>query len=173
VVEFFRFSLLVLGCKRLVVDTVQRLVGLGTQNENQTQIEGRIVKKLDEMAKEMKVIVVLVGQSNKEAEGIQEVKRDEHGVLRGSKELSDVAYAVYLLHRKRKKVGEGEVPTDILEYETDVVLKKDRGRGPAPAVVRLTYQKRTSSFALAATSSQEEAQKELAGPSAYDDPLEF
>lgn len=155
VVEFFKFALAVTGCKRLVIDTVRRLVGMGTQNENETQLEGRIVKKLDEMSKKMKVITVLVGQSNKESEGIQEVKKDEHGVLRGSKELTDVAYAVYLIHRKRKKAVEGETVQEILEADTDIILKKDRGRGTASAFVRLTYLKKFSSFGAAASRSVE------------------
>ena len=174
VVDFFKFALAVTGCKRLVIDTVRRLVGMGSQRENENQLEGRICKKLDEMSKAMKVITILIGQSNKEAEGLQEAKHDEHGVLRGSKELSDVAYAVYLLHRKRKKVKEGEAPTDILDAECDVVLKKDRGRGSAPALVRLTYMKKTSRFALAATLSQQQQAAQdtppISGPGGFDDP---
>jgi hypothetical protein len=57
-----------------------------------------------------------------------------------------VAYGIYLLHRKRKPVIEGQEQKELLELETEVVLKKDRGKGPGNAVVRMTYDPATSRF---------------------------
>lgn len=144
VMDFIEQTLCVTGATRMVIDTLHRIIERGSR-ESQTEAEGRIVKRLEAMAIKYGTIFVLVGQSNKEAEEIKELRKDAHGVLRGSRELTDVSYAIYLLHRKRKNPGAGEVK-DLLELETDVILKKDRGKGPGNAIVHLIYRPECSRF---------------------------
>jgi hypothetical protein len=89
-------------------------------------------------------IFVLVGQSNKEAEDLKEQRNDSHGILRGSRELVDVSYGIYLLHRKRK--GNHNDTNDLLELQTEVILKKDRGKGPGKATAHLIFRPDCSKF---------------------------
>ncbi len=92
-------------------------------------------------------IFILVGQANKEAEDLKEKRRDSKGVLRGSREIFDVACAVYLLHRK-KKGDDATDTTDLLEAETTVTMEKNRTSGPGRQLVKLQYNRDHSRFFL-------------------------
>lgn len=143
VLEFIEQTIKVTGATRFVIDTLHRVVEK-MPRESQTEAEGRVVKKLEALGIKYGTIFVLIGQSNKEAEDLKELRHDAEGVLRGSRELMDVAYGVYLLHRKKKNT---DTPTnDLLELETKLILKKDRGKGPGGAVVRLVYNPKDSRF---------------------------
>jgi replicative DNA helicase len=143
VIKFLEEVVKVTGATRFVIDTIHRVVG-AQGRETQTEAEGRVVKAIERIGIKYNCTFVLIGQSNKEAEGLKESNRDELGVLRGCREITDVAYAVYLLHRKRIKQENGS--NDILELKCDVHLKKDRGRGPGASMVSLVYDKKTSTF---------------------------
>jgi hypothetical protein len=144
VLDFIEQTIKVTGCTRFVIDTFHRAVERGPR-ESQTEAEGRAIKALELLGIKYGTIFVLLGQSNKEAEDLKEERKDSHGVLRGSKEMMDVSYGVYLLHRKKKNVQSGETK-EILELETEVILKKDRGKGPGNAVVHLIYRPECSKF---------------------------
>ncbi len=143
VIKFLEEVVKVTGATRFIIDTIHRVVG-SQGRESQTEAEGRVVKAIERIGIKYNCTFVLIGQSNKEAEGLKESNRDELGVLRGCREITDVAYAVYLLHRKRIKQEEGA--KDLLELKCDVHLKKDRGKGPGASMVSLVYDKRTSTF---------------------------
>lgn len=145
VIDFIETTIKVTGATRFVIDTLHRIIQ-NAGRQSMTEAEGSVVKKLEALAVKYGTIFILIGQSNKEAEDLKEQRRDAHGNLRGSRELSDVAYGVYLLHRKRKPSVEGQEQKDLLELETEVVLKKDRGKGPGNAVVRMLYDPATSRF---------------------------
>ena len=143
VIKFLEEVVKVTGATRFIIDTIHRVVG-SQGRETQTEAEGRVVKAIERIGIKYNCTFVLIGQSNKEAEGLKESNRDELGVLRGCREITDVAYAVYLLHRKRIKQEEGS--RDLLELKCDVHLKKDRGRGPGASMVSMVYDKKTSTF---------------------------
>jgi replicative DNA helicase len=144
VIAFIEHVVQVTGATRFVIDTVHRVVGQSGR-ESQTEAEGRVVKEIERIAIKYACTFILIGQSNKEAEGLKEANRDELGVLRGCRELTDVAYGVYLLHRKRINQKDSDA-NDILESKCDVHLKKDRGRGPGKPMVSLVYGKPCSNF---------------------------
>jgi KaiC/GvpD/RAD55 family RecA-like ATPase len=158
VLEFIEQVIQVTGATRFVIDTLHRVIEK-TGRESQTDAEGRVVKTLEKIGNKYGTIFVLIGQSNKEAEDLKEQRHDSHGVLRGSREMLDVSYAVYLLHRK-KKGEEGNVK-DLLEKETDVILKKDRGKGPGNAIVHLIYRPECSKFFELTKTSEEPPQQPM------------
>jgi len=147
VMTFIETTIEVLGATRFVIDTLACVVGR-SEGESQTEAEGRLVNRLEKMGAQYGCTFILIGQSNKEAEGLKETSKDAQGVLRGSRELMDKAYGVYLLHRKRKPtaVAEGETVKDLLDERTLLILKKDRGRGPGNAVVNMVYVPAESKF---------------------------
>lgn len=145
VMDFLEQTIRVTGATRMVIDTLHRLIEK-MPRESQTEAEGRVVKRLEALGIKYGTIFILIGQSNKEAEDLKEARRDSYGVLRGSRELQDVAYGIYLLHRKRK-AGSDE-KNQILENETQMVLMKDRGKGPGSALVKLAYRPEVSKFYL-------------------------
>ena len=160
VLGFIEQTIRVTGATRFVIDTLHRIIGVGPR-ENMAQAEGRVVKQLEALSVKYGTIFILIGQSNKEAEAIKEQRHDSEGVLRGSRELSDVAYGIYLLHRKRKT---GTQITAILEMETDVILKKDRGKGPGAAVAYLLFRPQSSKFVeLDTTNREQEAPPMISG----------
>jgi KaiC/GvpD/RAD55 family RecA-like ATPase len=159
VLEFIEQTIKVTGATRFVIDTLHRVIEK-TGRESQTDAEGRVVKHLEALGAKYGTIFILIGQSNKEAEDLKEQRHDSHGVLRGSRELFDVAYGVYLLHRKRKK--DESNPKDLLELETDVILKKDRGKGPGSAIVHLIYRPECSKFYEVAQQADSNAPPNLA-----------
>jgi KaiC/GvpD/RAD55 family RecA-like ATPase len=144
ILEFIEQTIRVTGATRFVIDTLHRVIEKSGR-ESQTEAEGRIVKRLEQLGSKYGTIFILIGQSNKEAEDLKEQRHDSHGILRGSRELQDVAYGVYLLHRK-KKTNDKDAK-ELLELETDVVLKKDRGKNPqGRAIVHLIYRPECSKF---------------------------
>lgn len=146
VMEFIEQTIQVTGATRFVIDTLHRIIMPGPR-ENMVAAEGRIVKKFEELGIKYGTIFILIGQSNKEAEAIKELRHDSEGILRGSRELLDVAYGVYLIHRKKKQVKEGQAdPQDLLEMETSIILKKDRGKGPGSSICRMIYVPKISTF---------------------------
>jgi KaiC/GvpD/RAD55 family RecA-like ATPase len=142
ILDFIEQTIKITGATRFVIDTLHRITEKKSR-ESQTEAEGRIVKRLESLAIKYGTIFVLIGQSNKEAEDLKEQRNDSYGVLRGSRELVDVSYGIYLLHRKRKKEHNSD---DILELETEVVLRKDRGKGPGKSTARLIYRPDCSKF---------------------------
>lgn len=153
VLDFIEQTIRVTGATRFAIDTLHRIIERGPR-ESQTEAEGRIVKRLEALGIKYGTIFILIGQSNKEAEDLKEQRHDSHGVLRGSRELLDVSYGVYLLHRKRKK--DESNPKDLLELETDIILKKDRGKGPGNAITHLIYKPECSKFYELATNRDNE-----------------
>ncbi|MFI5260907.1 MAG: DnaB-like helicase C-terminal domain-containing protein, partial [Candidatus Paceibacteria bacterium] len=131
--DFIENTVKVTGATRFVIDTLHRVVQTSGR-QSQTEAEGAMAKRLEKIAKQYGCIFVLVGQSNKEAEDLKEKRRDSKGVLRGSREIFDVAHAVYLIHRKKK--GDDAVDTtDLLEAETTVTMEKNRTSGPGRQLV--------------------------------------
>lgn len=148
ILDFLEYTVRATGATRLVIDTFPRIVQ-APEGESQTQLESRAVKRMEAIATKYGTIFVLIGQSTKEAEGIKESKRDEYGILRGTRELFDVAFGVYLIHRKKSPRPEGQqaaTPDDLLALETEVILRKDRGRGIGKPFAHLLYRKDCSKF---------------------------
>lgn len=153
ILDFIEYTIRATGATRFIIDTLHRIIS-SDGDSNLAELEGKVVKRLEKMAAEYGTIFIIIGQSNKEAENLKEARRDEYGVLRGSRELQDVAYAVYLLHRKRL---DREDSSDLLSTDAELLLRKDRGRGPGPAKVPLLYQKKCSRFVLRAVTQQDAA----------------
>jgi replicative DNA helicase len=143
ILDFIEQTIKITGATRFVIDTLHRITEKKSR-ESQTEAEGRIVKRLESLAIKYGTIFILVGQSNKEAEDLKEQRNDSHGILRGSRELVDVSYGIYLLHRKRK--GNHNDTNDLLELQTEVILKKDRGKGPGKATAHLIFRPDCSKF---------------------------
>lgn len=154
ILDFIEYTIKATGATRFIIDTLHRIISMNGSEGSLAQVEGDVVKRLEKMAAAYGTIFVIIGQSNKEAENLKEARRDEYGVLRGSRELQDVAYAVYLLHRKRM---DREDSSELLSLDAEILLRKDRGRGPGAAKVPLLYQKKSSTFVLRAVAQQGEA----------------
>ncbi len=152
VLDFIESTVRSTGATRFVIDTLHRVI-TASGRENQSEAEGRVIKRLEAIGMKYGTTFLLIGQSNKEAEGLKETKHDEYGILRGSRELIDVAHGIYLLHRKR--MGK-ENAADILSSEAELVLMKDRGRGPGPKSIPLTFLKNVSKFGLREVTGQAE-----------------
>lgn len=152
VLEFIEHTIQATGCTIFAIDTFHRLI-FASGNKNQAQIEGEMAKKLELVAIKYGTIFLLIGQSNAEAEEIQNLKKDTKGKLRGSRELVDVCSAVYLLHRKRKQVGEGEQPVDLLENEAQLICQKSRSNAGGRQIVNLMLQPENSTFIEGALNS--------------------
>ena len=146
IIDFIEFTIRVTGATRFVIDTLHRIIS-GTGKESLADIEGRVVKRLEAIANKYGTIFILIGQSNKEAEGVKEKNRNEYGVLRGSRELSDVAYGVYLLHRPRMP-KDAKQSVNLLAPEGELVLMKDRGKGPGNSTVPMLYRRECSKFVV-------------------------
>jgi CHC2 zinc finger/AAA domain len=135
--DFIENTVKITGATRFVIDTLHRVV-VPSGRQSTADAEGAMAKRLENVAKQYGCIFILIGQSNKEAEDLKEKRRDSKGVLRGSRELFDVAHAVYLLHRK-KKGDEATDKRDLLEAETAVTTEKNRTAGPGQQLVKLRY----------------------------------
>ncbi len=156
--DFIENTVKVTGATRFVIDTLHRVVQTSGR-QSQTEAEGAMAKRLEKIAKQYGCIFVLVGQSNKEAEDLKEKRRDSKGVLRGSREIFDVAHAVYLIHRKKK--GDDAVDTtDLLEVETTVTMEKNRTSGPGRQLVKLYYNRDHSRFFLQERSESDSVSKD-------------
>lgn len=144
IIDFIEHTVKVTGADRFVIDTLHRIISAGGK-ESLVELEGKIVKRLESIANKYGTIFLLIGQSNKEAEGIKEKNRNEYGVLRGSRELIDVSYGVYLLHRPRMP-KDGPTSVNLLSPEAELVLIKDRGKGPGASSVPMLYRRDSSTF---------------------------
>jgi hypothetical protein len=150
VLEFLESTIRTLGATRFAIDTFHRLVF--AEGKNQAQAEGQLAKKIEGLGRKYGTIFIFICQSNAEAEGIDNLKKNEHGVLRGSRELRDVADTIYLLHRNRRPQKDGENPQGILELETGLYLKKTRYSGTSYPQTRLLLQEENSLFVELANS---------------------
>jgi KaiC/GvpD/RAD55 family RecA-like ATPase len=144
--DFIENTVKVTGATRFVIDTLHRVV-ITNGRQSTSDAEAAMMKRLEKIAKQYGCIFILVGQSNKEAEDLKEKRRDAKGVLRGSREIFDVAHAVYLIHRK-KKGDDATDKTDLLEEETVVTMEKNRTSGPGQQLVKLRYVRAHSRFYL-------------------------
>jgi KaiC/GvpD/RAD55 family RecA-like ATPase len=144
--DFIENTVKVTGATRMVIDTLHRVCA-PSGRQSQAEAEGAMVKRLEKIGKQYGCIFILVGQSNKEAEDLKEKRRDSKGILRGSREIFDVAHAVYLIHRK-KKGDDATDTTDLLEEEATVTLEKNRTSGPGRQLVKLRYNRNHSRFYL-------------------------
>ena len=144
--DFIENTVKVTGATRFVIDTLHRVV-VTNGRQSTSDAEALMMKRLEKIAKQYGCIFILVGQSNKEAEDLKEKRRDAKGVLRGSREIFDVAHAVFLIHRK-KKSDESTDKRDLLEAETEVTMEKNRTAGPGQQLVKLRYVYEHSRFYL-------------------------
>ena len=144
VLEFLESTIKTLGATRFAIDTFHRLVF--AEGKGQATAEGNLAKKIEALGRKYGTIFIFICQSNAEAEGIDNLKKNEHGVLRGSRELRDVADTIYLLHRNRRTQKDGENPEDILEREAGLFLKKTRYKGTSYPQTRLLLQEENSLF---------------------------
>lgn len=144
VLEFLENTIRTLGATRFAIDTFHRLIF--ADGKNQVQAEGSMIKKIEALGNKYGTIFILICQSNAEAEGLVNLKHNEHGVLRGSREIRDVPAAIYLLHRNRRPQKDGENPEDILEKEAGLFAKKTRFKGPGYPQVKLILQEENSLF---------------------------
>lgn len=144
VMEFLEGTIKTLGATRFAIDTFHRLVF--AEGKNQATAEGNLAKKIEALGRKYGTIFIFVCQSNAEAEGIDNLKKNEHGVLRGSRELRDVADTIYLLHRNRRSQKDGENPEDILELQAGLFLKKTRYKGTSYPQTQLLLQEENSLF---------------------------
>src|SRR5208337_1653318 len=147
VIDFLHIVASATGATRLVIDTLHRIV-TPSGRESVVEAEGRMMRQLEELAVEHQLVVIIIGQSNKEAEDLKEVRKDSHGTLRGNREITDISDSVYLLHRKRNEKMEQEQceGVDLLESETTVVLVKGRVQGKTGKYTKLAYKKECSRF---------------------------
>jgi replicative DNA helicase len=147
IIDFLHTVARATGATRLVIDTLHRIVA-PSGRESVVEAEGRMMRELEALAIEHQLIVIVIGQSNKEAEDLKEVRKDAHGTLRGNREITDISDSVYLLHRKRNQKAEQEQQegVDLLENETTVVLVKGRVQGKTGKYTKLTYKKECSRF---------------------------
>jgi KaiC/GvpD/RAD55 family RecA-like ATPase len=143
--DFIEVICMATGATRFVIDTLHRLV-TPTGRESAVDAEGRTMRKLEELGIKYGLIFIVIGQSNKEAEDLKEVRKDAPGVLRGSREITDICDSVYLFHRKRNQTAEAAEGVDLLEAETTVALIKGRIQGPTGKFAKLVYKKEHSKF---------------------------
>jgi CHC2 zinc finger/AAA domain len=155
------------GATRIAVDTFHRLFGSGG-SFSQTEAEGRMAKKLEELGKKYKCSFILICQSNAEAEGVENLKKDTLGTLRGSRELKDAVTHIYLLHRKRRPQKDGEDPDRTLELDATLFLQKDRFPGPGKPQVRLQLKEEWSTFLPSERETPLETMQEPASGENYD-----
>src|SRR5208282_1776696 len=144
ILKFIEDAIKVTGATRFIIDTFDKIISKKGR-ESETEAEGRTAAALEKIGIRTGCAIGVIAQANKQAEDIKNLNKNELGVLRGCRKLYDVAYGVYLLHRKRVKNSDGQAD-DLLEPLCEVHLKKDRGRGPGKAMVLLMYHKPYSRF---------------------------
>lgn len=143
--DFMEMVIRATGATRLVIDTLHRIVSpIG--RESVVEAEGRTMRRLEALAIVYRCVIIVIGQSNKEAEDIKEVRKDAHGTLRGNREITDISEAVYLVHRKRNDKAEQVEGVDLLEAETTIILVKGRVQGPTGKFAKMMYRKECSRF---------------------------
>lgn len=143
--EFLEKVIVATGATRFVIDTFPWIVK-STGRENTVDAEGRAMREIRALAEKHKMVFIIIGQSNKEAEDLKEVRKDSHGTLRGNREITDLSSAVYLIHRKRNSTPASDGTVDLLENETTVILVKGSVQGPTGKFCSLVYKKECSRF---------------------------
>jgi hypothetical protein len=141
--DFIEYAVRATQATRFIIDTLQR-IAIPEDGQNQIQAEGTAVKRLEKIANTYGCIFILIGQSNKEGDSIKETNKDSYGVLRGSREIQDVAYAVYLLHRKKQ--GRESTGGGLLSLDAELILNKGRVQGGTARSVPLIYHHPNSLF---------------------------
>lgn len=144
VINFLETTIRSLGVTRFAIDTFHKLIQ--AEGKLQTSAEGSLAKRIEKLGIQYGTIFMLINQSNAEAENLDNLKKNEHGTLRGSREVRDAACSIYLLHRNRRSQKDGENPDDILEKEAGLFAKKMRFSGPGYPQVRLLLQGENSLF---------------------------
>lgn len=158
VVAFLESTIQNTGCTRFAIDTFHRIV-FPEGGQSQVEAEGVMIKQLEALGNKYGVIFLLICQSNKEAEGVQLTRKDELGILRGSREMMDIPSSIYLLHRKRVPQRDGSEPKDLLELNAWMLLRKDRYKGTGAPQVKLLLKPEWSKFVpLAYESSRQKAE---------------
>ena len=145
ILEFIEHVIKVTGCTRFALDTFHKVVA-AESGENVTAAEGRFAKELEKLAIKYNMIFLLICQSNAEAEGIDNRRKNEHGVLRGNREVQDATASIYLLHRNKLPNRDGEEQPSVLDLEGGIFLKKDRYKGPGKPQVRVALNEACSLF---------------------------
>lgn len=140
--DFIEYVVRVTQASRMIIDTLMRIAQPG-DGESEVQAQSAAVKRFEAIAQKYHCIFILVGQSNKESDAMKEIRKDEYGVLRGSREIKDVAYSVYLLHRKKSA---RENSDSILENQAELILDKGRVSGKGQRRVWLEYIRKWSTF---------------------------
>ncbi len=125
ILEFIEHVIQVTGCTRFALDTFHKVVA-PVAGENVTAAEGRFAKDLEKLAVKYDMIFLLICQSNAEAGSIDNLKKNEHGVLRGSREVQDAAASIYLLHRNKLPTRDGENPDTTMELAGGIYLPRPR-----------------------------------------------
>lgn len=170
ILDFVEVVLMATGATRFVIDTLHRLV-VPTGREGVVEAEGRTMRKLEELAIKYGCIFIVIGQSNKEAEDLKEVRKDAHGTLRGNREIMDISDSVYLIHRKRNQQAEQQEGVDLLENETTVVLMKGRVQGTTGKYTKMIYKKEHSRFYPLATTASAPADGHLTNDTSPETPI--
>jgi replicative DNA helicase len=145
ILDFIETVLKATGATRFVIDTLHRIV-TPVGRESVVEAEGRTMRRLEELAIANQCIFIVIGQSNKEAEDLKEVRKDAHGTLRGNREITDISDAVYLIHRKRSSETQGADAADLLEKDTSIILVKGRVQGGTGKFCRMVYKRECSKF---------------------------
>lgn len=144
IINFLETTIRTLGVTRFALDTFHKLIQ--AEGKMQTSAESSLAKKIEKLGIQYGTIFMFINQSNAEAENLDNLKKNEHGKLRGSREVSDAACSIYLLHRNRRSQKDGENPDDILEKEAGLFAKKMRFKGPGYPQSRLILQEENSLF---------------------------
>lgn len=161
--DFLEYVVRVIRPSRFVIDTLMRIaIPDPKKDQGEVQAQSRAVKRFEDIAKKWQCTFVLIGQSNKEGDASVEVKHDAYGTLRGSREIKDVAYSVYLLHRKKSAREDNK---NALEDIAELVVEKARIAGASDRRVWLRYERKTSRFLPSTGPAKEGDPKE---PELYD-----
>lgn len=145
IMEFLENTIRVLGVTRFAIDTFHKLIQTDGGHQ-QTAAEGSLAKRIEKLGIKYGTIFLLIMQSTAEAESIDNLKKGEHGKLRGSREVRDAACSIYLLHREQQSQKEGATPDDILTKEAGLFAKKMRFNGSAFPQTKLLLEKENSLF---------------------------
>lgn len=125
--ESIRSNAIQLGVKLFIIDYLQTLNCLRDRSESEASFYERICRELKNLAKELKVCIILVVQFNRDAKGEDPRPRKEW--IRGSGGIEQAADTILLLYRpeyygKRHKYRP-EIPGNI----TEVIVDKGRNIG--------------------------------------------
>lgn len=149
VLAFIEQTVVTHGVNRFAIDTFNALCHACSAGRlSSTELQGHMAKNLEAIGKKHGCIFILMCQSNAEADGLESLKKNELGTLRGSREMQDAASAIYLLHRARRPQKDGENPDDTLELNTMMYARKIRYNGVGKPQAPLMLRKNCSLFAM-------------------------